>query len=221
MMCNVSYKPYTCIMPVRRPPVQTNKRKMMAAKKASAANTKTVPARVHAGMTVSEIISLYPQVKDILAEYGLHCFGCAFNALETLEEGCKGHGFDDSDIENLVTDVNDAIAALPPREQILTLTEAAAKAIGDIAKTENRLGQGLAVISEGNGGFCMEFRETKLADERTFSNAAVPEVCIYASEMTLSHIGGSTIDFRDGRFKLDLEAAATSGCACGGSCSCT
>ncbi len=179
----------------------------------------SAPARVHARMTVSEIISLYPQVKDILTEYGLHCFGCAFNALETLEEGCKGHGFDDSDVENLVTDLNDAIAALPPRPQLLTLTETAARAIGEIAKAEGKLGQGLAVISEGNGGFCMEFRDSTQADELVFSNVAVPDICIYATTMTLSHIGGSTIDFRDGRFKLDL-GAATSDCACGGNCSC-
>lgn len=169
-------------------------------------------------MTVSQIISLYPQTKDILSEYGLHCFGCAFNALESLEEGCRGHGFSVMDIDNLVGDLNDFISTQPAKPQELTVTESAARSILDIAQKEAKLGDVLVVIAEPNGGFCMEFRKEPATDEKIFSHVNVPDIRIVASPDTLNHIGGSTIDFREGRFKLDVPDVA--GCACGGKCNC-
>ena len=29
---------------------------------------------------------------EILMKKGMHCFGCPFSQVETLEQGCKGHG---------------------------------------------------------------------------------------------------------------------------------
>jgi len=31
---------------------------------------------------------------EILMKHGLHCIGCMFASVETLEQGCKGHGID-------------------------------------------------------------------------------------------------------------------------------
>ena len=196
---------------------------MIAAQKRASASV-AKPSRTHAThvaktMTVSEITTLYPQTRDVLAEYGLHCFGCAFNALETLDEGCQGHGFSDTDIDNLVEDLNALIDQSPQRPPTLAITEAAAKAIDAIARKEGKAGQGLVVIADDHGGFCLEFKPNAASGERTFCHANVPQVRIFASTLSLSRIGGSVIDFRDGRFKLDLEPVSE-GCACGGKCRC-
>lgn len=188
----------------------------MAKKKQTQSPQPTAPAVITKTMPVSAITDAYPQTRDTLAAYGLHCFGCAFNALETLEEGCKAHGFDEHDIENLVTDLNDIVARLPARPQMLTITLAAADAIRNIATQEEKDGWGLCVIAEEHGGFCMEFMQEAPSDHRTFRCDAAADVFVHASPDTLLRIGGSTIDFREGRFKLDVESA----CACGGTCDC-
>ncbi len=179
---------------------------------------------IRRGMPVSDIVTLCPEAESLLAEYGLHCFRCDQNALETLEEGCRSHGFEDEEIDELVNGVNRLLAEKPGRPRSLTVTADAARAISGVAEDEGRTGQGLAVIVDGQGGFCMEFRADPGSDEETFCNTEVPEVRIFASHLTLSRIGGSTIDFRDGRFKLDLpqedKAGAACGCA-GGRCACS
>ncbi len=190
--------------------------------------TEAIPAKsVQAGivktMCVADIVALCPESKDILAEYGLHCFGCEQNAFETLEDGCLGHGFEPDEIDELVSDLNSLIREMPERPASLTLTAPAARAIRDVAKSEKKTGEGLAVIVDGHGGFCMEFRPEPQAGEQTFRNQEEPDVRIFASVLTLKRIGGATIDFRDGRFKLDLPAGDRSdaACGCGDKCDCT
>ncbi len=164
-------------------------------------------------MTVREVITLAPAAADIMLEYGLHCFSCAVGGVETLEQGCHMHGMDDDTVDALVQDINEAIDQAPKRPHTLTITESAAKAIGDIAAKEKREGQILVVTIDEQGGFCLEFQEEPLQGDKEFTCPEVPEVHIFASVLTLSRIGGATIDVRDGRFKLDLPEEG--GC-CGG-----
>lgn len=198
---------------VHEPGIRVTKRPQKSEKRA-------VPKKEHVtkSMTVSDIITQYPQATEIMAEYGLHCFSCSVNELESVEEGCLGHGFSQEDIENLVTDINLMIDEMPPRPQTLTVTESAAIQIGTIAKAEGKEKEGLSVLADEHGGFFMEFRLEPERGDKTFHNEKVPHVKIFASPLTLQRIGGATIDFREDRFKLDIEEV-TSGCACGGNCS--
>ena len=50
----------------------------------------------------------------------------------------------------------------------------------------------------------MEFQKKLEPDLHPFGNDKVDDFAIYVSPLTLWHVGGGTIDFRDGRFKLDL-----------------
>lgn len=171
-------------------------------------------------MCVADIVALCPESKDILAEYGLHCVGCSQNGLETLQEGCRGHGFEEEEIDELVADLNEMIEQMPDRPASLVITAPAARAIRDVAEREGRTKEGLCVTVDGQGGFCMEFRPKAGAGEKTFRNAEEKDVRVFASTLTLKRIGGSVIDFREGRFKLDL--LGEEGCACGGgSCTCS
>ena len=177
---------------------------------------------VTADWTVADIVARYPQATSVMAEYGLHCFGCSASGMETLEEGCSGHGFTTDDIENLVEDINELIATTPPRPEVVTLTKDAALAIKDVAAAENVSGQGLSIQVHPDGNFFMEFRSEPEQGEKVFHNDEVHDVSIYVSILTLQRIGGATIDFRDGKFKLDLPESS----ACckngegGGGCQC-
>lgn len=180
-------------------------------------------------MRVSEIVALVPESESLLAEYGLSCFSCSANAYETLEEGCASHGFSGEDINDLTADLNILLARRPERPRTLDVTKEAAEQLRAILTEQGTLANGLTVGLDEHGGFCMESSE-RPADAKTFANDAVPELRIHATPLTLKRIGGATIDFREGRFKLDLpdrqaglpENAVKRGCACkdGGQCAC-
>ncbi len=169
-------------------------------------------------MTVREIIALVPAAADIMTEYGLHCFSCSIGGVESLEEGCQMHGFDEETIEALIADVNDAIGSAPKRPQEITITADAARAIMKIANEQQRANDILVVTVDEHGGFCLEFQEKPLQGDLQFGCTEVPELKVYASVLTLSRIGGALIDLREGRFKLDVpgEDCCTNGeCHCG------
>lgn len=189
-------------------------RESTSVKKATAPTT-----TITKDMYVRDIVSLLPNAEPLLAEYGLHCFHCSANAYETLEEGCRSHGFEDANIGDLVSDLNTLLQEAPVRPQTLAITLDAARALQGVAKGEGRSGQALVVTLDERGGFCLEFSETTGDNDFTFTHREVPELRVVASAMTLRRIGGASVDFRDGRFKLDLPEDK-SPCACGEKCDC-
>jgi len=78
---------------------------MVNAKKA----TKTT-AKITKKMTFQEVFEKFPKHANALAtafmESGMHCLGCAAASFETMEMGCKAHGFSDKQITNLVSKLN-------------------------------------------------------------------------------------------------------------------
>lgn len=173
-------------------------------------------------MRVLDIVTLVPQAADVMAAWGLHCSGCSVGGLESLEEGCKAHGYGDEDIRLLLEDIEEARRTAPARPALITVTEEAARAIRVIGEQEGKLpgdAAGLAVIVDGDGGFCMEFRDQPEEGDKIFVNAAEPGVRVFASLLTLGRIGGATIDFREERFKLDLPEDAC--CGSSGDCGCS
>tara|TARA_Y100000310_G_scaffold264382_1_gene275011 strand:- start:648 stop:1172 length:525 start_codon:yes stop_codon:yes gene_type:complete len=165
-------------------------------------------------MCVQEIIALSPQAADIMVEYGLHCSSCHYGGIETLEEGCQLHDMSDEMIDELLDDINTAIAEEPEREWSLTVTPAASEGIAAIAKTEGREGQMLRIAVDEQGGFCLEFCTEKEEFDKTFFCEQYPDICVYASPLALQRIGGGVIDMRDGRFKLDLPEDVEHRCGC-------
>lgn len=59
-------------------------------------------------MSIGEIIQKCQGASDIMMRYGLHCIGCHISTWESLEDGCRGHGLSDGDIDKLVTEINEA-----------------------------------------------------------------------------------------------------------------
>lgn len=171
-------------------------------------------------MRVSDITALLPECGRLLAEYGLHCFGCEASATETLEQGCASHGFSDDEIATLVADLNTLLDERPPRPQTLTVTLDAARALAQTLAEQEKNGWVLRVVVDETG-FCMELAERADQGELSFGHRAVPDLRVVASPPTLDRLGGSTIDFREGRFKLDLaDDLVAPSCACNGRCTC-
>ena len=64
---------------------------------------------VNKNMSFGEILTAVPESGMIMAKYGLHCIGCAFAYEETVEEGCKAHGFEDKTVDKMIKEINDFI----------------------------------------------------------------------------------------------------------------
>ncbi len=43
---------------------------------------------------IGEVLSLNPNVKDVLLGFGLHCLGCPMSQMESIEEASMVHGVD-------------------------------------------------------------------------------------------------------------------------------
>jgi hybrid cluster-associated redox disulfide protein len=172
--------------------------------------------RIHRWMNVLELAELHPRAGDILAAYGLHCIGCAYSEVETLEEGALAHGLTDDDISNILIDLEELLTDDAQKPQTITITEPAARALVTIAQNEGKEEWKLRVTTDETGSFCMEFVESTNEDDAFFGHPSVPNLTLVASKDALGRIGGSVIDHREGRFKLDL--AKNKACACGESC---
>jgi hypothetical protein len=57
-------------------------------------------------MTFSEVMEKNPESAEILFENGLHCIGCGMAMQETLEDGCKEHGMNKKQIDELIKKIN-------------------------------------------------------------------------------------------------------------------
>jgi len=55
---------------------------------------------------MNELLMKKPELAGILVQSGLGCCGCPMAEMETIEEGCKGHGFSDGEINKLIEKLN-------------------------------------------------------------------------------------------------------------------
>ena len=55
---------------------------------------------------LGEILKINPNAAETLFESGMGCIGCHMAAYETLEDGCKSHGMDKKEIEDLIKKLN-------------------------------------------------------------------------------------------------------------------
>lgn len=174
-------------------------------------------------MRVQDILALLPHAQPLLAEYGLHCVGCAGSEFETLEEGYATHGFAEDRLDDLVTDLNALFLRQPERPKTIEVTEAAARSLAALLESEGQSDHILVVGLDEAGGFAMDVLPDVPNDHVFFGHADVPTLRLAASPITLSRIGGAVVDHRDGRYKLDLPGdKAGHACACsnGGECAC-
>ena len=57
-------------------------------------------------MKIMDVVSTKPEASEVLYEIGLGCAGCMMSGFETLEQGCKGHGMSDEEVDEVVKMLN-------------------------------------------------------------------------------------------------------------------
>ncbi len=58
---------------------------------------------------LGEIVQKYPDLAEVLLDYGLHCVGCFASAYDSIEMGAKVHGMTDAEISEMVGRLNEVI----------------------------------------------------------------------------------------------------------------
>ncbi len=76
---------------------------------------------------VMDAVNKYPEIAKVLGEAGLHCVGCHVSTIETIEEGCLGHGMSPEEIEELMQEVNLRIEEYDLMPKISFTNKAASK----------------------------------------------------------------------------------------------
>ena len=59
-------------------------------------------------MSIGEVLQIDRSTAPIMMEYGMHCMGCPYSQMESLEMGCVAHG---TDPDELVEKLNAFLAS--------------------------------------------------------------------------------------------------------------
>ena len=65
-------------------------------------------ATIDKTMSIGQVLEIDRTTAPIMMEYGMHCMGCPFSQMESLEMGCAAHG---QDVNELVEKLNGYLAS--------------------------------------------------------------------------------------------------------------
>ncbi len=143
---------------------------------------------------IGDVLKEHPNVAVIMIEQGLHCVGCSAKASETIESGCKVHGFSDEDISELVDKINSFIKRQESLPEKITLTDSAAKKLkGLLAEEKQGSGLRISVVPGGCSGLVYQMSIDDSPDGNTVFE--VKGVKIFIDKQSLQIIKGSEVDY--------------------------
>ncbi len=173
-------------------------------------------------MTIEEILGGFPHKSQKLAQEltdtGLHCVGCGAATWETLETGVLGHGFSETDLQQLLGRLN-AILAEKVDLDTITLTKKAAQKFLEILEEEGKQGYSLRLGDKAGGcsGFeyTLDFSEKAKETDQVFVSQGME---IHVNKNMVPRLLGVEVDYTDGLngagFKISNPNARGS-CGCG------
>jgi len=167
-------------------------------------------------MTISDVIEKYPSTIETLLMTGVHCIGCHVSYFETLEQGMRGHGMTDEEINEVINEMNN----VANNEKLINnddfkITEKAVNKIKDVIKDDK--GLRIEVIPGGCAGYMYNITtEDKINNEDKVINEN--DIKIIIDEKSFELLKGSKLDYVDSLqgagFKIH-NPNAKSTCGCG------
>lgn len=173
-------------------------------------------------MTIEDIFAKFPQkaqkIAQELTNKGLNCVGCQAATWETLETGMLGHGYGETEIEELVKALN-AILEEKVDLHSINVTKRAANKFLSILKEENKEGYALRFGDKAAGcsGFeyTLDFSKKPNEEDVVFHSNGID---IHVNKGAVNRLLGSEIDYVDGLnnagFKI-TNPNVKSSCGCG------
>ena len=171
-------------------------------------------------MTIGDVVAKHPAVIEPLQSAGVHCVSCHVSYHETLEQGFKGHGMSDEEVDMVISKLNLAIeeSKLDEGKEFI-ITNKAAEKLKEVLKENNKENSGLRV--EIIPGGCSGFQYGLELDDNTTDLDLIfkeKDVKIIVSKENMQFLKGAKIDYVDslqgGGFKISNPNAHSS-CGCG------
>jgi iron-sulfur cluster assembly accessory protein len=175
-------------------------------------------------MTIDAIFSDFPHKSQKIAlemtRRGLQCVGCGAATWETLEAGMFSHGFSDTEIDDLVVQLNKILEEKTDLSTI-SLSERAANKFKEILAEEGKTGHALRFGDKPGGcsgyEYVLDFSEQPQADDELFSSFGVD---IHVKKHLISRLLGCEIDYTEGLYESGFKISnpnAKGSCGCGSS----
>ncbi len=173
--------------------------------------------------TIGQIVEKYPQTVDTLLSFGVHCVGCHVSPFESLEDGFRGHGLSDAQIDDAVVKLNKVIEETSQKveekkvDANITLAPLAVEKIKEFCKKNDKKALRIRVMPGGCSGYMynLELVDEKGADELEIKQDGVT---VFIDAKSLEKMNGATIEYKDSLqgagFKI-VNPEATASCGCG------
>src|SRR3989344_1558601 len=179
-------------------------------------------AKISKDMMIGDVVSMYPEAIDTLLSFGVHCVGCHVSTFESLEDGFKGHGMSDEDVNEAIKQLNQVVKPVEVEEpadlpNTVFLSDRAVNKIKDFCTSTNKQALRVKVTTGGCSGnkYSFDLEEIKLVNDIIIEKNGAK---VYIDADSLAKIGGSTLDYSDSLtgagFKID-NPSAKSTCGCG------
>ncbi len=171
-------------------------------------------------MTIGDVVAKHPSSIEVLQSAGVHCVGCHVSYHETLEQGFKGHGMSDEEVDSVITKLNAAVqeSKLENGKDFI-MTNKAVEKLKEVLKENNKEGSGLRVeiVPGGCSGFQygLELDDNTTDLDVTFEEKGVK---IIINKDNMQFLKGAKLDYVDslqgGGFKI-TNPNTKSSCGCG------
>lgn len=180
--------------------------------------------KIHRQLTIKQILGMFPgksqKLSQEITNAGLHCVGCGAADYETLEQGMKGHGKTEEQVEKLLKRLNDLLEESADPTTIV-ITPRAAKKFQEIAEEEGKKGWALRFDEQmaGCSGFeyILDFSEKAEDDDIVMQSNGIE---IHLKAKKKARLLGSEIDYVEGLHSTGFKISnpnAKSSCGCGSS----
>lgn len=169
-------------------------------------------------IAISEVIEKYPSTIETLLMIGVHCIGCHVSYFETLEQGMRGHGMSDEEIDEVIKEMNEVVKQENlNKNDDFKITEKAVLKIKEVLK--DKKGLRIEVIPGGCSGYMYNIA----TEDKINNNDKVIEedsIRIIMDKESFDLLKGSKLDYVDSLqgagFKIH-NPNAKSTCGCGNS----
>ncbi len=169
-------------------------------------------------MTVGEVVRKYPEAIPVILGHGLHCVGCNVSYWETLEQGARGHGMTEEQLNKMVEDINNSINLEKP-SGVISLSKEAVDKLKELQLKHKKNGYGLRVqvVRGGCSGnqYIMELEKGPSAGDTVVEQDGIK---VFVDHDSATFLQGSQIHYieslQGAGFKIK-NPNVTKSCGCG------
>lgn len=161
---------------------------------------------------IGDILALMPEAAEILASHGVSCASCHINAYETLQDGILGHGYDQSDLDAVIADLNEAAAdmgltdkSVPKEDPKLTPYAATKVKEFQVAQQKEDWGFRVEVLDNaGDYSYFLDFEEKAEKNDIVIESEGIT---MYLAPESFRILQNKTVNFveKDGEEGFKIE----------------